>query len=411
MARRSLSALALGAALFASACETRSVFLVPRATESGGGGGATVIHVGDAGRAKPPHKDAGVMPASGGSSSAPDSGPTEDSGDLACVTTRAPQVPQPLGVYMIIDQSYAMLAQWAAVSAGLQTFISGSDELGGVSIGIQYYAISPPASATPAYSDIVCLPETYETPDVPMAALPMNQQPLLDSINLHGPTSLAQLLSKLSLLVQFKNESPIDAAILGATQRARDWVTENGSQNPAAVVLLVTNGVASSTDSPNCMPSVEKAALAAEAGLINGPSVSTYVLAVGGPNSDLDQIAMNGGTSHAYPVTSGSDVLTNLIQIRQAFLPCDVTVSVTDQDLAQNKLNVELREAGKSPVRYGRVASADACSASASPGEWYVEGTGADTKVRLCPSTCEAVRLLPDATLDVVHGCKTTVIP
>jgi hypothetical protein len=384
------------------------VFLVP--LPQGSGGDANVIHLSDAGHGKmPPHKDSGVVHSAGGAGGTkaePDA--SGDAGELSCETTRANQVPQPLGVYVLVDQSNAMLAQWASVSNGLQTFIAGSDELGGVSVGIQYYAISPPVAPTPPYSDIVCQSQTYELPDVPMGALPMNQQALIDSINLHGPTSLAQLLNKLSLLVQFKNESPIDSAILGAIAGAHDWVGANAMQHRAAVVLLVTNSVASTTDSPNCMPSVEKAALAAESGLLNAPSVSTYVLAVGGPNADLDQIAFKGGTTKAYPVTSGTDVLTNLIQIRQAFLPCDVTLSVTDQDLTAGKLNVELNQENKPPVRYGRVASAVDCSHSLAPGEWYFEGTGADTKVRLCPSTCEAVRAVGNATLDVVHGCKTT---
>jgi hypothetical protein len=374
----------------------------------------SVVQVSDTGGKPAHHEDAGVVRATGGArgTRAPDAAPY-DAGDLACETTRTAQVPQQLGVYMLVDQSTAMLAQWAAVSNGLQTFIAGSDEaLGGVSIGIQYYAISPPLSGTPAYSDIVCLSQTYATPDVAINPLPMNQPPLFDSINLHGPTSLAQLLSKLSLLVQFKNESPIDTAILGAIAGARDWVNMAATEHRAAVVLLVTNGVASTTDSPNCMPSVEKAADAAESGVLNDPGVPTYVLAVGGPNTDLDQIAFKGGTNKAYPVTNGTDVLTNLVQIRQAFLPCDVAVSVTDQDLISGKLNVELNDPSKpSPVRYGRVADVMACSSSASPGEWYVEGTGLDAKVRLCPSTCEAARAVPGANLDIVHGCKTTVVP
>jgi hypothetical protein len=417
VARRALTAglASLGLAL-CTACDTRGVYLVSGGSKVSGGGGSTVIHVTDGGGAggKAAHKDAGMTHGTGGAPGKEDSGSTHeaDGGDLSCETTRTPQVPQPLGVYVLVDQSNAMLAQWVSVSNGLQTFIAGSDELGGVSIGIQYYAISPPTSPTaPPYSDIVCQSQTYETPDVAIDTLPKNQQLLFDSINLHGPTSLAQLLSKLSLFVQFKNESPIDSAILGAIAGAREWVNMEPMQHRAALVLLVTNSVASSTDSPNCMPTVEKAAVAAESGLLNGPGVPTYVLAVGGPNADLDRIASMGGTDKAYPVTSGNDVLTNLVQIRQAFLPCDVAVSVTDQDLLSGKLNVELRSEGKPSVRYGRVADSTACSSSASPGEWFVEGTGVDAKVRLCPNTCEAARLVPGATLDIVHGCKTTVVP
>jgi len=405
-------ALAAAAAVGLGACETRSVFLVPRA--SVGAGGASIIHVGDAGAKHPLHGDAGAGGASAGSGGKPAKDatvPTLDAGDVSCVATRNQQIPQPLGVYVVIDQSNAMLQQWDMVSAGLQDFIRGSDELGGISVGIQYYALSP-RPAPPSYLDIVCKWDSYETPDVQIGLLPTNQQPLLDSIAIHGPLSLTQLISKLSLTLSLVSESPIDAAIQGAVQGARDWLKkpENVGKQPAAAVLLVTNGVASALNSPNCMPTAEKAANAALTGSSSDPVVPTYVLGVGGPNEDLNHIAYAGGTNAAYPVTAGADVLANLLNIRQAFLPCDVSISATDQDLTGGKLNVELDEAGKTPERYGRVENALACSPVAPPGEWYVEGTGSDAKVRLCPSTCDAVHRVKDATLDVVHGCQTTFI-
>ncbi|HEX4338980.1 MAG TPA: hypothetical protein VH062_23900 [Polyangiaceae bacterium] len=418
MARGALSrhsvviAAVLGTAF--AGCETRSVFLVPHAQVSAGG--SAVIHLPDAGSGgRKVHVDAGSGgggASAGGDVSTTDTGAprNDDGGDVACETTRNQQIPQPLGVYVIVDQSNAMLQKWDAVSAGLQTFISGSDELGGVSVGIQYYALSPATSSPDPYLSYVCDWHSYVNPDIPIAGLPTNQQPLLGSIANHGPLSLVALFNNLSLALTLTHESPIDSAIEGAVQGARDWMTANAAQQPAAVVLLVTNQVASSTDSPNCLPSAEKAAIAASAGIINTPTVPTYVLAVGGPNEDLDAIARAGGTNAAYPVTNGADVLANLISIRQAFLPCDVSVSVTDQDLTQDKLNVELSQ-GKASERYYRVPSASDCSANTTRGEWYVESNGTDSKVRLCPRTCETVRAVSNATLDIVRGCRTRFVP
>ena len=425
MARRSLKiaaifALAAGVVYSVTACAKRDVYLVSGHSTAGvgGSGGSTSVSPMDGGHVRPPsHLDSGKPSSTGGRSAVADSG--EPDASEACVTTRTSQIPQPLGVYIIIDQSYSMLANWTEVSQGLQQFIAGSDELGGVSIGIQYYAISPSSSTQP-YGDIVCQLKTYQTPDVQMKALPENQDALFNSIANHGPASLNTLLNTLSLALQFKYESPIDAAIGGAIQGARDWMMatsqDHAGEHPAAVVLLVTNGVASTTASPTCMPSTEKAGLAAEAGVMNGPSVPTYVLAVGGQNADLDHIALMGGTLAAYPVIKGgagmssADVLVNLIHIRQAFLPCDISISSTDPDLANGTLNVELDQPGMPRQRYGRVASVMDCSNTANPGEWYVDTTATETKVRLCRTTCESARARPDATLDIVHGCKTTVI-
>jgi hypothetical protein len=276
-------------------------------------------------------------------------------------------------------------------------------------MGIQYYALSPVLLPAEPYLSTVCMPESYVTPDVAIDPLPMNQQKLLDSINIHGPTSLKQLFDKLTLT--FANESPIDSALQGAIEGARKWATDNASLHPAAAVLLVTNGIAKNTDSPTCLPTREKAMAAAAAGLTGKPSIPTYVLGVGGPSSDLNDIAFSGGTDSAYPVANGGNVLDALIKIRQVVLPCDVTVSPSEEEeLGRGVLNVDLQPPNESPSRYGRVKSVSDCSEMPSRGEWYVEGTGTETKVRLCPSTCEAARNVPKATLDVVHGCPTTYI-
>lgn len=420
--RRASAAFAVLAALplFGSlvACATRDVFLVPRGMSGGGAGGQITVLPRHDGGPKPPHHVESGTPPPDADSPETDSGDAPDVGSTACETTRTAQSPQPLGVYVLVDQSYAMLTQWDAVSAALKTFIGGGDELGGVSMGIQYYALSPVLLPAEPYLSTVCKSESYVTPDVDILPLPMNQQPLLDSITIHGPTSLKQLFDKLTLT--FANESPIDSALQGAIEGARDWAVQYASMRPAAAVLLVTNGIAKDTESPTCLPTREKAMAAAAAGLAGKPSIKTYVLGVGGPSSDLNDIAFSGGTDKAYAVTSGvntggagteSDVLNELIKIRQVVLPCDVTVSPSEEEeLGRGVLNVDLKPPTEPTSRYGRVKSVSDCSEMPSRGEWYVEGTGTQTKVRLCPSTCEAARNVAGATLDVVHGCPTTYI-
>jgi hypothetical protein len=405
-----------------TACETRDVFLVPKGVSAGTGGNIIVLPGADGGKKRPAHAD---------SSMEPDASPEADSGadatSMACETTRNPQVPQPLGVYVLVDQSYAMLSQWDSVSAALKTFIGGGDELGGVSMGIQYYAISPPPPIPPVppdppvltepYLTMACKSDSYVDPDVDILPLPMNQDAIIGSLTDHGPTSLKQFLDKLGLTLTFAaTESPIDAAIQGAIEGARTWASnwtkDHPMSNPAAAVLLVTNQIATATESPTCMPTREKAMAAAAAGFSGNPSIPTYVLAVGGPSSDLNDIAFHGGTNSAHAVTNGVTLLDALIGIRKVVLPCDVKLSASEeQELAQGKLNVDLHDPNTgSSSRYGRVENALDCSETPGRGEWYVEGPGQDTKVKLCPSTCEAARRLLKATLDVVHGCPTTYI-
>jgi hypothetical protein len=399
-----------------AACEGRNVFLVPPGVAAGAGGDVTVLPSDDAGHKPALHVDSGKRTTPDGSPET-DSGSSPDASPVACETTpRNHQIPQPLGVYVLVDQSYAMLTQWDSVSAALKTFIGGGDELGGVSIGIQYYALSPVAFSPDPYLTTVCKWESYVKPDVDILPLPMNQMPLFDSLAIHGPTSLKQFLDKLGLTLTFAaTESPIDAAIQGAVQGARNWATMNAASQPAAAVLLVTNAIANDMQSPTCVPSTEKAKAAAAIGLTSNPPISTYVLAVGGPNADLNAVAASGGTGSAYPVTDGVNVLDALLKIRQDVLPCNVTVNMSEEEeLRQGKLNVELNfqlsDPNRPPSRYGRVKSATDCTQTPSTGEWYAEGSGADTKVRLCPSTCDAARSVPKARLDVVHGCPTTYV-
>jgi hypothetical protein len=364
--------------------------------------------------------DAGPPPpmASGGAMTLHFDGGVRDGATPTCEKQGNPQQPQPLGVYLMVDQSTAMQNQWAAVSAALGQFIQDSERLGNVSVGIQYYAISP--AEVPfgtLYQSVVCSPDPYQVPKVPIAPLPGNTPALLGSITAQGPNFLQPLLSALGLGA---DGSPRDAAIRGAILGGRQWATQNSGSHSKAVVVLVTNGVAATGPIPPlCPPSVADGAGAAT-GLSQEPRVSTYVLNVGPPNTELDAIAMAGGTDHAYPAKTSADMVTALQSIRELAVPCDVSVGANAAALSENRLNVELSSlVGGTRVgtRFGRVKSttpadsgdAAACKSSRS-NEWYTEGVGAQATVHLCPSTCAYVRTVKDATLDVLVGCKTTTI-
>src|SRR5205814_3083209 len=137
----------------------------------------------------------------------------------------------------------------------------------------------------------------------------------------------------------------------GAIAGARDWVKANTVVQPAAAVLLVTTSIAAPPASPNCQPSREKAMAAASAGITGFPPVRTYVLAVGGPNSDLNDIAFAGGTDQAFAAANGDGVLGALLHFRESVLPCEVAVSQNEQELAAGKRNGEAPAPGQTPRR------------------------------------------------------------
>jgi hypothetical protein len=391
-----LGRLSVAASLFTACvvgCETRDVYLVPfgsplhvDAGHHGSGGASPSL---DAGRR--PH-DSGVMF-------------PPDSGRPACETSRYPEVPQALGVYVMVDQSSTMNPVWGAVSDALSQFIQQSGTLGEVSVGIKYYALSP-GELEPGqiYQDVVCLSDSYRIPSVAIGLLPNNGAALITSIANHRPSDLSAFLR--SIFLNF-DIVPTDAALTGAIAGAREWVTGNATSHAKSVVLLVTTGVP--TVSALCQPSLEAAKLAAANGFQQAPSVPTYVLDVGAPNADLDAIAQEGGTDHAYSAANNADMLTALQSIRELALPCEIDVSAHTASL--DRLNVEL-STDQGSTRFSRLgAGQTACDASRVD-QWYLEEADTSATVRLCPNTCvnaRSVQSLSPATLDVVLGCRTTV--
>jgi hypothetical protein len=387
--------LVAGAALGAlPACSKRTVFLVPPlgAVSQDGGRGGPREPV-DAGHPRQPAPDARPVP--------PLDAGTHDADRLACETRRIQQQPQPLGIYVMMDKSNAMVAPWLEVSHDLEAFISQLNTLSAVSMGIQFYPLSPPIISPGA----MCDPTQYATPETAIDLLPDNQLALIASITNHSPNAISPWVTP--------TESPTDAALQGAILGARSWVNAHDAEHPKAVVLLVTTGVPSSAASPVCQPAVANVEAVAKDGVSSPtgePSVPTYVLAVGSASDDLNAIAAAGGTNEAFLKSSGGTVLDVLLHIRDVALPCDVDVSASE--LSGDRINVELDAPGVPSKRYGRVGALSECAQVApGSGAWYIDGAGSSAKLRLCPTTCEEARAVPAATLDVIFGCLTYSIP
>jgi hypothetical protein len=346
-----------------------------------------------------------------------------DGGPDGCETTRVASVLQPLGVYIMVDQSSSMVTLWDPVVSALDGFVDDMKAFSGVSIGIQYFALTPTESFTIAgipitWTVTACTPDAYATPDVPIAPLPQNRDPIFESLATHGPTPLAALFGGGAggggNGVEWLRESPTDSALAGAIQGARTWYAAHENENPRAVVLLVTDGVPNTLSSPQCNASLANTVTAAKNGLQGEgpggagtlPSIPTYVLGVGGQVDALNQIAQAGGTESAYLVDAdaGAGALTAALQnIRDLVLPCEI--DATADSLARGDVNLE---AGGSPLV--RVAK-NACVDSPDAREWYVDpaSDAAPIRAELCPATCQALRAVSGETLEVVYGCPTVV--
>jgi len=396
------SSAAFAAAMLGS-CGTRDVYLV--------GSGVSMEHRDSGGDGRDAGQADVVTPPRRNEAGA-------DVGPVTCETRRDPEQLKPLGVYLMVDQSLAMLAFWSGVSTALQQFVADSEGLGQISVGLQYFPL-PPTSSDPASS---CEFLQYATPDARIDDPSGNMSLLADSLARHGP-SLQQL---------FLHDRPADAALRGAIVGDRSWILQAPAEERVAIALLVTTPLPSSSDPPDllatCHPTFEDVipvaragiegwpvASVADAGLPDAgpgrlPAVPTYVLGIGtASDPGLDTIATAGGTVSAYDagVSDSKAILDALRAIRQSALPCDVAVS--PGDILSTDINLELSKPDGSRETLYRVPSAADCGGQGEVvrGQWYPEDRGRGPRARLCPTTCAEARAMQGSTVDVVIGCPT----
>jgi hypothetical protein len=393
--RRAFRILAPSAAAVAFSCSTRDVYLVP----SGSPKDASVVRGPDGTFVRPPDAhvpDVGPPPFPTGRRDAGDSGPR-------CETDRYTQVTDPLGVYLMVDQSASMESRWKDVVTALGDFITDSGLLTDVSMGIQYFAVSPtsPTQPFPDWQNQACSALTYETPDVAIDPLPGNKDAILGSLTQHDPGNPASRPPVLPLGIR---SSPTDVALTGAIAGIRAW--SEGKKNPKLAILLVTDRI----PGIECIrPVLDGAIQAARDGVQGTPSVVTYVLGVRDQLDPLNQVASAGGTDHAYLVgttAASGDILAQLDSIREVALPCEI--SVDKQHLDQRDVNVELRTADTRTV-LSQVPTKANCTPSPTAMQWYAAEADAAKNVALCPPACTSIRATKNATLDVVYGCPTMV--
>ena len=97
----------------------------------------------------------------------------------------------------------------------------------------------------------------------------------------------------------------------------------------------------------------------------------------------------------------------NLLEQR---LGCDFDLPTGTKEVDFSKVSVKVTAGGAASLP-GRVSTEAACGKDAA---WHFDvdpATGATPKqVQLCPTTCAAVKADPQAKVDIVLGCKDTIV-
>lgn len=299
----------------------------------------------------------------------------------ACATSTASGKADPVYLVFVVDRSGSMKFnpqpnnKWDSVLAGLTSFFKDAQSAG--------LFASEQVFPQPGTNNDECTVGNYQTPLVPVTALPDAAGTLASTLAANGPNA--------------NYSTPTEPALKGAVAFAK---TLEASGKKTAVVL-VTDGEPS-----GCGSSVNSSANAAGGGL---PNVKTYVIGVGDLLANLDQIAAGGGTtkalivSTANPASITGDFVTVLGGIRKQALSCEYPMGQppNGETLDINKVNVQFTPTG------GAVTTLD-YSADCSKGTgWRYDNPTTPTKILICPTSCNTLLAAADGKIDIVFGCKT----
>jgi hypothetical protein len=347
----------------------------------------------------------GLSLGSGGSSASGNGTGTGGSGTFdpnsACATSSANGEPIPVDLYFMVDITgsmncpvpqdpmtpcevdpgppYSKTTRWTVESAALSAFV-GDPMNKGLGMGIRFF---------PSQNNI-CSAATYVKPAVEIGVLPGSAMALDASIMAQTPGG----------------NTPTVPSLDGALRHAAAWAMANPTHRVA--VVYATDGYPEGCGGNNIIPAA--AALAATA-FKGKPSIPTYVLGVGPNLTDLNSMAMSGGTTKAFLIDTTQDAAMQLsaalASIRTtAVVGCTYAVPPppAGQTLDPTKVNVTYTDSK------GKVTTV----LQDPPGTTCANGMGWEysannTQIDLCGSLCTSIKANPGGSLQVLFGCATQV--
>ncbi len=254
----------------------------------------------------------------------------------------------------------------------------------------------------------ICDPASYQTPAVEFGALPGAAASLSSSIATQVPLG----------------DTPTRPALRGAISHARDWAAANVGHS--VVVVLATDGFPTECTGGTSAFGASATALTdvvnvATEGLAGASRIQTFVIGVFSSDeataqANLDQIAVAGGTEHAYVIDTSGNVqqgfLDALNEIRAARLDCEFQIPQppSGKTLNFNEVNFQYTDANLMSTSYYYVAP-DGCTGA--PNEWHYNVAPAPgstpTRIIACPATCDALKTVIGGTVQIQLGCTTVV--
>jgi len=334
---------------------------------------------------------------------------------------------KPTVLYIMFDKSMSMAGApygvsdlWTPAVAALKSFANDPDSAG-LGVALQYFPINGGSCSTGS---------GYSTPSVPVGLLPGQAGTFSTSLDNHDPDGIG---------------TPIEGALRGVTEYCKKYQTDHPDQQ--CVSVLVTDGqpeyASGCNENTNSLAAIAKAA--------HDSGVTTFAVGLQGASFTLlDKIAKEGGapdcsssnTRYACDVSAGAaglqaalntirekvvtttthtvthevthevvhevthtEVHTEIVQqTERTPLPCEWAIPApTDgQEFDRNKVNIRLSNDDMQST-FVHVKSKDACVANA----WYYDNEDAPTRLIACDQTCESIKGLASAQIDILLGCAT----
>jgi hypothetical protein len=300
----------------------------------------------------------------------------------ACATSNAGATRPPAYLVFMYDRSASMnesvgngQTKWTACQTALEDFFS-SPTSAGIHASLTFFGQNLKADSTD------CSTASYTTPQVAMTALP-DATSFSAQINATKPST----------------DTPTLAAMQGAIQYAQTIKPTDGGK---VAIVLVTDGDPNGCNG-NSVGAISSAAAAVAA------TIPTYVVGIGNSLTNLQQIAMGGGTkaiavSTSSPMQTTSDLENALGTIAASQLGCQYGLPAPPmgQTLDVNSVNVDYTPSGGAQTTL--TYSAD-CS---DPNGWHYDTLMNPTQIIMCPTICNTLTADKGGKVDIIFGCSTS---
>lgn len=317
--------------------------------------------------------------------------------DAACGTSSEEATLVPVNMLVMFDRSGSMNQnnKWPQASSALIAFFQDPGTAG-LRIALRFFPHDQPAAGC---TNQGCNTNACSQLLVPIGAVTKDPAP--------ADAQEAALVSAVQSSAPGNGGgTPMFAALGGAEQ----WATTHAAAHPneKVVVVLVTDGL------PNgCDENIDNiAALASAARTSHG--VLTYAVGLeGSAESQMDTIAVAGGTNKGIFIGSSANAQAELLAALKAIqgsqVSCEFQMPAPKDGstLDPKKVNVNYTPGGGSTQTLGQVSGAADCA----NGGWYYDNPASPTKITLCPSTCSTVQADKAAKMEILLGCATQLQP